>query len=242
MPEIDPNIFSECQAMLLNFDEMLEKEFGARYCLRQSLSFALQMFHSSKNLAEAIKRNRNAQEVVQFVEQYRSTLSAEVLQSGQFSFKAFLIQVANHESKDALPIQFIHWDQLTEEQKKQLQAFAVMIKNKLVPIANLDTLSPSQVVKRVRDGLAKLGKAHEKLNLTWHTRCWQCYRVRPSKDSTNPAQTATKYCIYDARHKDYGYTEEWVKFLIEEFKDDSKYEAIFAKRRVSTSEKQFIQS
>jgi hypothetical protein len=231
MPEIDPNIFGECQAMLLNFDEMLEKEFGARYCLRQSLSFALQMFPSAKNLAEAIKRNRNAQEVVQFVEQYRSTLSAEVLQSGQFSFKAFLIQVANHETKDALPIQFIHWDQLTEEQKQQLQAFPVMVKHKHVPVANLNTLSPSQVVKRVRDGLAKLGKSHEKLNLTWHTRCWQHYRVRPSKDSMNPAQTNTKYCIYDARHKDYGYTEEWVKFLIEEFKDDSKYEAIFAKRR-----------
>ena len=34
MPELDASIFGECQAMLLNFDEMLEKEFGAKYCLR----------------------------------------------------------------------------------------------------------------------------------------------------------------------------------------------------------------
>jgi hypothetical protein len=44
LPEIDPLIFGECQAMLLNFDAMLAKEFGSRYCLRQSLSFALQMY------------------------------------------------------------------------------------------------------------------------------------------------------------------------------------------------------
>ena len=29
MPELDASIFGECQAMLLNFDEVLEKEFGA---------------------------------------------------------------------------------------------------------------------------------------------------------------------------------------------------------------------
>jgi hypothetical protein len=47
MPSLDPSIFGECQAMLLNFDEMLEEEFGARYCLRESLSFSLQLFRHS---------------------------------------------------------------------------------------------------------------------------------------------------------------------------------------------------
>src|SRR5207244_4538967 len=42
MPELDASIFGECQAMLLNFDEMLEKEFGAKHCIRESLSFSLQ--------------------------------------------------------------------------------------------------------------------------------------------------------------------------------------------------------
>ena len=98
LPEIDSSIFGECQAMLLNFDTLLEQELGTRYCLRESLSFALQMFPLTSNLAEAVKRNRAAKAAVEFIEQYRSSISADVHQSGQYAFKAFLIQVAN--SKD----------------------------------------------------------------------------------------------------------------------------------------------
>jgi len=33
LPELDANIFGECQAMLLNFDDMVAQEFGAKHCL-----------------------------------------------------------------------------------------------------------------------------------------------------------------------------------------------------------------
>lgn len=56
LPEIDANIFAECQAFLLNFDKIMEKEFGDKYCLRESLSFALQLFPSSKTLSMSVKK------------------------------------------------------------------------------------------------------------------------------------------------------------------------------------------
>ncbi|MDR1553288.1 MAG: DUF3644 domain-containing protein [Prevotellaceae bacterium] len=52
LPEIDPDLFAEYQALLLNYDKILEKEFGLNYCIRESLSFPLQLFPSSKNLSE----------------------------------------------------------------------------------------------------------------------------------------------------------------------------------------------
>jgi len=55
LPEIDSDIFGECQAMLLNFDELLREHFGDAYCLRECLSFSLQLFPSSKSLADAVK-------------------------------------------------------------------------------------------------------------------------------------------------------------------------------------------
>jgi hypothetical protein len=88
LPEIDPSIFGECQAMLLNFDEMLEREFGRKYCIRQSLSFALQIYPSAENLIEAVKRNRAAKTAAEFVEQYRSSLSPEIYGNGKYVFKA----------------------------------------------------------------------------------------------------------------------------------------------------------
>ena len=65
--------------MLLNFDDMLEREMGQKYCIRQSLSFALQIYPSVENLAEAVKRNRAAKSAADFVEQYRSSLSPDIL-------------------------------------------------------------------------------------------------------------------------------------------------------------------
>ena len=121
MPELDPSIFGECQAMLLNFDEMMSRDFEAGVVrLRESLSFSLQLFPSTENLVEAVKKNPSTKPVMEFVQQFRSTISPEISASGKFSFKAFLIQVANHRTEHALPIQFVHYDKLTDEEKKQL--------------------------------------------------------------------------------------------------------------------------
>jgi hypothetical protein len=65
-----------------------------------------------KNLADAVKHNPASKPVADFIQQYRSTISPEILASGRYSFKAFLIQVANHKSANALPIQFVHYDKM----------------------------------------------------------------------------------------------------------------------------------
>lgn len=234
LPELDPSIFGECQAMLLNLDEMLEREFGPKHCIRQSLSFALQIYPSVENLAEAVKRNRSAKVAADFVEQYRSSLSSEVYGNGRYAFKAFLIQVANHESKDVLPIRFIHYDKLTEEQREALTPFCVMVKYRQPSVANADTMPAGKVAKRVQQVLGNpkvmRGKKQiDKFNLGWHTMCWRHYKIRPPSKSDNPEQTETRYCVYDKRHGDYGYTEQWVKFLIEQFREEKAYEDLFSK-------------
>jgi hypothetical protein len=231
MPELDASIFGECQAMLLNFDGMVEKTFGSKYCLRESLSFALQLFPSSANLAAAIQHNPTTKPVVDFIQQYRSTISAEVAGSGKFAFKAFLIQVGNHKSESALPIQFVHYDKLSEDQKKQLSNFAVMVKNKEVPVANPDTMKAGDVVKKVQAGLGnpqieRGGKRVNRFNLTIHARCWKRYKARPEGGSQNPEATDWKYCIYDKRHNDYGYTQAWVDFLIDKLKEQTEFDIV----------------
>lgn len=81
--------------------------------------FALQMFSSSENFAEAVKHNPERKRVVDFVLQFRSVISSEVTESGKYSFKAFLIQVANHKSENVLPIRFVHHDRLSDDEKNQ---------------------------------------------------------------------------------------------------------------------------
>ncbi len=232
MPELDGTIFGECQAMLLNFDEIIEKEFGARYCLRESLSFSLQLFPSSENLVEAVKRNPATKPVVEFIQQFRSTISSEVTASGKYAFKAFLIQVANHRSEHALPIQFVHYDKLTLEEKKSLGHVVAMVKFKDVPVLNPDLLKPGEVVRRVQAGLGnpkidRAGKQVERFNLDTHVRCWRRYNVRPSKVAPDPRATDYRYCVYDKMHDDYGYTQAWIDLLAEKLKSESEWNSLY---------------
>ena len=181
MPELDSNIFGECQAMLLNFDEILAKEFGGEYCLRECLSFSLQLFPSSESLVAAVKHHPDTKLVVEFIQQYRSTISPDITASGKYSFKAFLIQVANHRTDTALPIQFVHHDRLTEEDKKHVSQFGAMVKLKEVPVSNLDTMRAGDIVKKVQAALGnpkveRGGKPVDKFNLAIHVRCWRRYK------------------------------------------------------------------
>jgi hypothetical protein len=232
MPEIDSSIFGECQSMLLNFDEMIAREFGAKNCLRESLSFALQFYPSARNLVEAVKKNASVQNVAEFVTQYRSCLSTKVLEDSKYAFKAFLIQVANHKTADTLPIQFVQYEQLSAEQKEQVGRFGALVKYTQPGIANEHTMSASEVVRRVQAALGdpkiKRGaKEISRYSLDWHTRCWKLFDARPASDSKAPDKTNTKYCVYDKRHKDYGYTEAWVAHLTKYFKDGKAYDTLY---------------
>ena len=240
LPQLDPSIFGECQAMLLNFDEFVEKEFGTKWCIRQCLSFALQMYPSSENLAQAVKQNRAAQAAAEFIEQYRSSLAPGVYESGKFAFKAFLIQVANHPSQDALPIQFVHYDRLSSEEKEGVGKLVALVKYKQVPVANIDTSRAGEVCARVQKALGnpkvkRGGRQIDKFNMGWHIACWRKWKIRPSKHAPTPGATDSKYCFYDRPHNDYVYTETWVKFLIETFKDEKAYDALYPNRKVPAS-------
>ena len=241
MPKLDGSIFGECQAMLLNFDEMLEKEFGSKYCLRECLSFSLQLFPSSETLVEAVKHDPAAKHVADFIQRYRSTVSSETIASGKYSFKAFLIQVANHKSEHALPIQFVHYDKLSEDERKQVAHLVAMVKFKEVPVSNLDEMKAGEVVKRVQQGLGnpkaiRAGKEVDRFNLDTHARCWRKHKIRPPGGSQKPEHTNSTYCIYDNRHNDYGYKPAWVEFLVEELKKPGEFDSLFPKKTATADQ------
>lgn len=238
IPEIDSNIFGECQASLFNFDQFIEKEFGERYCIREALSFSLQMFPSKESLSAAIKTNSVANNVFTFINNYRSSISTDIIESGHFSFKAFLIQIANHQNSDTLPIQFIQWDKLTEEEKTKARKVVAMVKQKQteVPVINGDLFKPKDIVQKVQEGLGnrsiqKGGKTVDYFNMNTHSRAWKKYNVRPSGKTKTPSKTNKEYCIYDKAHDDYLYKENWIAFLVDKLSEDNEYDSLYSSDR-----------
>lgn len=234
IPEIDSDIFAECQSLLINYDKIVSVEFGEKYRLKESLSFALQLFPSTKSLNSAIIADGANKPIVDFIKAYRSSISTDILQSGEYSFKAFLIQVANHPSKSTLPVQFVAYDKLNDEQKNNVNRIAALVKNNYVevPVSNKDLLKPGMVVKKVQRGLGNLkvvrnGAEKDKFNMETHTRCWKKYEVRPTNGEQNPEITKPEFCVFDEANENYLYTENWVDMLIDEMSNDDEYNSLY---------------
>lgn len=136
LPELDATLFAECQANILNFNNFLKEYFGEKHRIDYMLSYSLQLFKEPKNILEVTKnelKKKNANEIVNYIKSFRSSLTTEIIESPEYSYKAVLIQVKNHVSKDALPIKFINEKDLTEEQKQALGTVGiVMIKEKII--------------------------------------------------------------------------------------------------------------
>ncbi len=235
LPQLDADIFGECQALLLNFDSLIGAEFGDRHRLREALSFSLQLFPAGESFAAAVKNDKKLRNIKKFIDSYRSSITTEAVNSGQFAFRAFLIQVANHQSQDTLAVQFVQYDKLSEDQKEQVSNIPALIKLKQVGVVNLDLLKAGVVVAKVQRALGnpmvQRGKKKcAKFTQDTHTRCWRRYNVRPPSNSEKPEHTDERYCRYDKAHGDYLYTKDWVDFLVDKIKDLKEYSALYAER------------
>lgn len=232
LPQLDADIFGECQALLLNFDSMIASEFGDKYRLREALSFSLQLFPTGESFASAVKSDKKLRDIKKFIDSYRSAISPEAMNSGQYAFKAFLIQVANHESQDTMAIQFVQYDKLTPEQKEEVSRIPALIKLKYSGVVNADLMKAGAVIKAVQKGLGNLtverhGKHVAKFNQDTHQRCWRHYNVRPAGNAEKPEITHERYCIYDRAHGDYLYTKDWVAFLVNEMNNEGRYQQLY---------------
>jgi hypothetical protein len=97
-----------------------------------------------------------------------------------------------------------------KNQKENFEKIQALIKEKHVPVANQGKFKPTDVLKAIKERIG-VDKSSN-----WHSEMWKKHAVRPPTKDLNKAKTNLKYCQYDVVHKDYLYTEDWVKFLIKD--------------------------
>ncbi len=176
LPDLDPMIFGECQAMLFNFDEFIAAEFGENHRLAESLFFSLQ-FKKAQPVATKSKSASGWTEVSTFVQAFRSTLSADVHQSNAYSFQVYLLpRIGNHRSSADIAVEWVAYDPANAAEMEQYEQVAALIKEKHVPVFNLGGYKPSQVAPLVSAGIGReFGTFHH------HLIAWRRYGVRPEK-------------------------------------------------------------
>lgn len=225
LPPLDVEIFGECQSLLTNFEKLMCDVFGNEYALSANLAFALQ-FGRSVNIAQqtALRgaAKQNYQSVRKFIEAFRSALSDDIYADQNYSFKVFLIpKVGASRSADDVAVEFVKYDAAKPEEMTKYQKVVTLIKPKQVNVINAAGFKAGDVVSRVAARLT--GKI---FNQSRHTRCWHHFKVRPAKGAADASLCNQQFCSYDAVHKDYVYTQQWVDFLVDRLSDDATYAVV----------------
>ncbi len=229
-PELDLDIFGECQALLHNFEDVLEREFGEKHAMQESLAISLQFSRIRDPAAQQALRELHrpiAREIKEYIDGFRSGLSSTVLGDMAYSYKVFLVpMLGNHRSKDALAVEFVHYDPTNPD---HVRAVALM-KQKLMPAVNVDVMKATQVADKVAQAIGP-----RRFTTHTHTLAWKHWAVRPPTGGPDPAACKTEYCQYDKLHGDYVYTEQWVKFLVSQLQDEKTYNQLVATKAQSVS-------
>ncbi len=231
MPELDIEIFGECQALLFNFEDLMYQEFGSSCLLNESLSLSLQfsqLRHRERDRAIAKLHQPIATNIKSYINKFRSSLSIEESNDLQFSYKVFIVpKLANHQSQDALAVEFIKFDPAKPEDMEQYEKIVTLMKVKQIEAVNSDRLKPGEVCKII-DPIVKqvVGKNKNFTASFHHVRACYFYKVRPRNGESELRNTNTRHCHYDDAHKDYVYTKDWVEFLKIEITKPGQYETI----------------
>jgi len=231
LAQIDPEVFGECQAMLLNFESLLVSDFGDRYAIRGGLTFALQFSQviPRSSSAPAAKATGGAFKAIkQYVNAFRSSLSADVQNDLAYSFKVFLVpKIGNHASKDSVAVEWIKYDPSKPEEMRHYEKIVAMIKPKEVQIANRGLLKPTHVAQQVA------AKVDKRFTTYDHKLCYEHFKIRPPGGAPDPSACNPQFCVYDDLHKDYCYKPEWVGFLAQKLGEPALYENIIGKRKAT---------
>lgn len=221
-PTIDNHTGGECQAMLLNFDELLVAEFGDYYAIRDLLAFPLQTANVYQHgRVQAMKKfqGNHYDTIKEYIDVYRSKISDEIYNDPKYSFRVFLVpKTGNHKNSSDLAMEFVKFDPNNPTEAESQNRIVTLIKEKIISKGIPDGLKATDVVKKVTQATEK------KFNQHLHTNAWKLFKARPEGEFVKNYQS--DYCYSDNVHKDYVYTPGWVEFLIQKVNSPEDYQKI----------------
>lgn len=231
MPELDGEIFGECQALLHNFEYILNKEFEDNNAINESLIFSLQFakaYPKSKKSTSNIIKINDFKKIKDHIQNYRNELQDEVFSDQRYSFKVYLIpKLSNNQNKADYAIEWVNYDPTKPEEMRNYDRLTGIIKEKLIPISNLGLHKAGYVAEKVKNELVKIYGSNIKFSHSNnHFKCCVFYKIRP-QGGDKKENVKKEFCIYDAPHADYLYTDAWIDFLIKKLSKKEEFLKIF---------------
>ena len=230
VPQLDIHVLGECQAFLFNFEDLLIQEFGSKYALNEHGFISLQFSHiRHEDQLKAIRSMQKplSKEIKNYIDTFRSSLTSEILDDLQFSYKVFIIpKLSNHQNSADLAVEFVKYDPNNPEEMEKYNQVIALLKINQVLVSNVDKIKAGKVCEIVESVIKKaFGDSKKFTASSHHVRAARYYKIRPKKGE-DKRKTDPKYCHYDEAHDDYVYTHEWVNYLKSEMVKEGQYEAV----------------
>jgi len=212
--EMDVLIFGECQALLYNYENLLVTLFGKQYAINEALVYSLQFSHlrtPQQEKASKAALSKDLADIVTYVDKFRSSLDDDVYNSQEYSIKLLQVPKISNTNRCDAAIEFVKWDELSEEDRTAYEQIAVIIKDKKIAVnaANVRRLRSGEVVAKVNGFQSRIP-----ITQNLHVVLYKLFSVRPPNGSEDPFDTNTEFCLYDETHNDYVYEDAWVEFLV----------------------------
>ena len=220
--DISQLVAGKTQAHVLNYEQTLVNWFGNSESVATELRFPIFASSITEDAVEALKKvaARIPRPVKQWVYDFDADLDESVSSSTSYDFRVLLVPQVGPKSRADAAVQYVKHDDLSQEQRDALDTLQAVIKNRNVPVANLDLYMPTEVKDKVQSGIG------HRFTINDHTAAWKYYGVRPGGEEMKPSETDQKYCIGDRISGRYLYTDAWVKRLIRELSNPDTFEKV----------------
>lgn len=198
----------KCQSLIMNYEQLLAGTFGPEEGLADRLRFPVFLSRLPKRFTT-------------YVAEYDAMLAEEVRNDYRYDFRVFLIPQTGPRTEADVAMRFVRLEDLPEEQRGQLEEVRTIVRDRHVPVGNIDRHRPGAVCAKVSETLGVRFTPSSD-----HVRAWKHYRIRPESDAANRTRTEARYCVWDQAHGNYVYTDAWIHKLTTDLADRATFREV----------------
>jgi hypothetical protein len=206
-------VAGKSHAFLLNYEEELTHQFGVELSMANILRFPVFIGTFTEPAAEALARLQKSlpADLHNFLAEFDAGVSDEIRQDSHYNLRLRVLLEASTSRAD-MAIQFDRYEDLTDEQRARIdqlgQSGRVIVRQQDRPVRNQNFHTATSVVSQVAENIPFIFNTYD------FSQAWKKGSVRPSPGAADPKRTKSDFCVYDSLHRDYGYTDAYVKYLV----------------------------
>ena len=213
------------QAMLMNYEEELTSTFGAEHSIADELRFPV---YIATFTPDGVDRMMRAQESLpkELAQLLTDSREEPIASDQRFEFRLHLVPKQGPRPEADVSLTFLREEELSDDQRETLAGIdpqgMVIVRERHRPVSNVDKMKPGEAARKIDQSTPW------RFSLYYHfILAWKRLEVRPDGGAKFPERTDERYCVYDAAHHDYLYTDAFVDLVIDRIGTPEGFEEFF---------------